>query len=332
MFEIIIPNYNSSEFIPDLIKCLEWQTTREFSVLICDDGSTDGSVAQLEAFVALTDLSVRLIKNSENRGLIYTLNRLVSEAKGEILIRLDPDDSMSPDRISTIVNDYRKVGFDIWFSDYQLVDKSLCNIRNKHFFQPSTLDGLRYVSFFNSPIPHATVAYSRKLFEHCTYDQGYVAAEDYRLWTVLLRDEVRVHFAPRRLYFYRIHGANETTVKHDIQIRSHEACARDVLKNHLKIEHSDNFFHFYFGRRRDSIAQCNALSDVESIHRRFRIENELDGKTQYEIECYNSDLILYLFRKNLSIFFLRPIYSAGLAVKHLKMKRLVFWLQNYSSL
>ena len=41
---IIIPNYNGLSFMEPCFEALDRQTTKDFKILVVDNGSTDGSV------------------------------------------------------------------------------------------------------------------------------------------------------------------------------------------------------------------------------------------------------------------------------------------------
>ena len=45
---IIIPNYNGLSFMEPCFEALEKQTTKDFKILVVDNGSTDGSVEWLK--------------------------------------------------------------------------------------------------------------------------------------------------------------------------------------------------------------------------------------------------------------------------------------------
>jgi cellulose synthase/poly-beta-1,6-N-acetylglucosamine synthase-like glycosyltransferase len=72
LLSILIPVYNEEEFIQELLSRvvaapLPDGLLRE--LIIVDDGSTDDSVAAIEAFIAAhPEVSARLIRQSKNRG------------------------------------------------------------------------------------------------------------------------------------------------------------------------------------------------------------------------------------------------------------------------
>lgn len=85
-FSIIIPNWNGEKLLrKNLPKVLE---SGADEVIVVDDGSTDSS----DKFVTnLMTKNLRLIKNKKNLGFVYSVNRGVKEAVGEIVVLLNND-------------------------------------------------------------------------------------------------------------------------------------------------------------------------------------------------------------------------------------------------
>jgi glycosyltransferase involved in cell wall biosynthesis len=64
-------------------------------VIVIDDGSTDNSVEVIEGF-ARKDPIVRLYRNEQNQGVIFSLNRGLNLAAGEYIIFSAADDRVCP--------------------------------------------------------------------------------------------------------------------------------------------------------------------------------------------------------------------------------------------
>lgn len=82
MISVIIGAYNQLETLPALINALEGQTFRDFEVLLCDDGSTDGTeewAKNLQTSFPFTYL------RQENKGmrLSKNVNQGIKRAKGD---------------------------------------------------------------------------------------------------------------------------------------------------------------------------------------------------------------------------------------------------------
>ena len=78
------------------------QSLGDFQWLICDDGSRTPVRSFLED-AAQKDTRIRLLRNGENRGLAYSLNRCIRHAKTELLVRQDGDDLSLPGRFARLV-------------------------------------------------------------------------------------------------------------------------------------------------------------------------------------------------------------------------------------
>jgi glycosyltransferase involved in cell wall biosynthesis len=94
---VVMPNYNCSPYIAKSIESIRAQSYPHWELLICDDGSTDDSVAVIKPY--LQDERITLLHNDGNKGHIYTYNRLFHAATGVFILVQDADDWSDPFRI-----------------------------------------------------------------------------------------------------------------------------------------------------------------------------------------------------------------------------------------
>jgi cellulose synthase/poly-beta-1,6-N-acetylglucosamine synthase-like glycosyltransferase len=87
----LIPCYNDCATIGATLRSLREATgdRHEYEILVADDASRDGSREQLRAWSA--NGGFRLFENAINMGKSQTLNRLVREARHDLLIFVDAD-------------------------------------------------------------------------------------------------------------------------------------------------------------------------------------------------------------------------------------------------
>jgi len=85
---IIVPVYNRENFIKACLDSILNQTMEDYEIIVIDDGSTDGTRKVLEG---ITDAKVKILYNPTNKGLSYSRNRGVREAKGELVAFIDSD-------------------------------------------------------------------------------------------------------------------------------------------------------------------------------------------------------------------------------------------------
>lgn len=91
-------NMASGGILESAIDSIRRQTYQDWELIICDDGSTDGTWRQLKG-MACTDPRIRLIRNAKNHGAGHARNRCIRAARGRYLAVMDADDISAPDRL-----------------------------------------------------------------------------------------------------------------------------------------------------------------------------------------------------------------------------------------
>lgn len=104
MISVVIPLYNKEKQISHTLQSVLNQTFQDFEIVIVDDGSTDGSVAEVKKF---TDPRIRLICQ-KNAGVSAARNRGIEEAKSDLIAFLDADDEWKPEYLATQYHLYQK--------------------------------------------------------------------------------------------------------------------------------------------------------------------------------------------------------------------------------
>mgnify|MGYP003865432525 CR=1 FL=1 len=111
---IIIPTYNSSEYILIAIRSIQDQIYDNIEIIVVDDGSTDDTKAKLNQYIENDD--IRYIYQ-DNKGASAARNKGITLAKGEYIGFLDADDKFDESMVSCCVselvsNDYDLVSVD----------------------------------------------------------------------------------------------------------------------------------------------------------------------------------------------------------------------------
>ena len=104
---IIIPCYNEQTTICNLLEAIYAQTfpRKDLELIIADGMSTDGTRAEIAAFVhSHSDLYVSVVDNTK-RYIPAGLNRALKETHGDIILRLDAHSEPYPNYIERCVAD-----------------------------------------------------------------------------------------------------------------------------------------------------------------------------------------------------------------------------------
>lgn len=203
---VFIPVFNAEEFLSEALESILKQTYQNIEILLVDDGSTDRSIDIIHSF---DDERIRLIQNGENRGIPYTRNVGLREAKGEYMIIMDADDIALPKRIERQV-DYLEKHPDIdALGTYYF--KFGGKITRKFGSSYQTPEEIRIMLLFFNPIANPSSAVRlNTLREHqLSYNPDYFVAQDYELWARLSKVG-RLSILPEYLLKYRSGHENIT--------------------------------------------------------------------------------------------------------------------------
>ena len=99
----LISNYNKARYLEDCLISLKNQTCDRWRCIVCDDKSTDDSVAVIKKHVCSR---IRLLENSRNVGTIKTLKRMIAAAPGDVVGILDSDDALEKDATACVLQAY----------------------------------------------------------------------------------------------------------------------------------------------------------------------------------------------------------------------------------
>lgn len=91
---VIIPVYNVEDYLNQCLTSVEQNNEVSLEIIAVNDGSTDGSLAIMQAHAA-RDSRIRVI-DKENQGYGASVNRGIAESTGEYIAIVEPDDFVKP--------------------------------------------------------------------------------------------------------------------------------------------------------------------------------------------------------------------------------------------
>jgi GT2 family glycosyltransferase len=96
---LVILNWNGRQYLEPCLRSVFAQEFRDFSVILVDNGSTDGSAD----LVRTRFPQVHLIENSENRGFAAANNQAVLASTSEFVATLNNDTKVDPGWLGALV-------------------------------------------------------------------------------------------------------------------------------------------------------------------------------------------------------------------------------------
>lgn len=95
-FDVVIPTYNDLPHLKQCLTALETQSLRDFRVLVCVDGSTDGTFDYLETATFGFPIVVLAHPGRDHRGLGATRNLALPVVEAPFVLLLDADMWLCP--------------------------------------------------------------------------------------------------------------------------------------------------------------------------------------------------------------------------------------------
>lgn len=95
---VLMAVHNGRPYLGEAVESILTQSFPSFEFIIVDDGSTDGSIVEIDWY-AKQDSRIRVLSQS-NKGLAAALNVGLSMARGKYTARMDADDVAYPERLS----------------------------------------------------------------------------------------------------------------------------------------------------------------------------------------------------------------------------------------
>jgi glycosyltransferase involved in cell wall biosynthesis len=201
LVSIITPVYNASHWLPATIASVRAQTLTDWEQILVDDGSTDDSAAIVEA-AARQDSRFRLLRAPCNGGPVSARNMALDAARGKFIAFLDADDLWLPEKLAHSVEWMTEHGYDFIYHDYRHI--SYDNSRVGRVVRGSDTLTMRSLHTHRGT-GCLTVVLDRDAIPALRFPT--IAphhAEDFALWTQLLRKGHTGHRFPCDLARYRL--------------------------------------------------------------------------------------------------------------------------------
>lgn len=121
MVSVIMPSYNTAEYIAESIQSVLNQTYTNWELIIVDDCSTDNTDETVEPY--LRDSRISYLKNDKNSGAAVSRNRALREAKGKWIAFLDSDDLWLPEKLEKQIAFMENNGYHFSYTSYIEIDE-----------------------------------------------------------------------------------------------------------------------------------------------------------------------------------------------------------------
>lgn len=226
---VIMGIYNCEKTLSEAIDSLLAQTFTDWQLIMCDDGSVDGT-ANIAKKYAASYSNITLLFNDKNLGLAATLNHCLDHVSTPFTARMDGDDICSPNRFS------QQLKFLNENPDYALVSTAMHLFDENGVFgrvtpklKPSKIDFI-----YGTPHCHAPMMMHTSVLRNIGgYDSSLKRAQDYELWSRLYQQGYSGANLEEPLYSMRDDKA--AISRRGIKVRLLEMKLRYVIFKRLNI-------------------------------------------------------------------------------------------------
>ncbi|ODN30597.1 glycosyltransferase [Fervidobacterium thailandense] len=144
---IVVPILNRKKYISRLLENISHQVFRDFELIIVDDGSTDGTLDEVNKDKELlADCEVKIIRNETNLGTFKARQIGAENSEGKFVVFHDADDLIHPKTIERLLNDIEN------FEDRKPLLAVPCALMNNGSF----IGQIWSVNFFKNDIERFT--------------------------------------------------------------------------------------------------------------------------------------------------------------------------------
>ncbi len=224
---IIIPVYNSEQFIKECIDSILYQRFADFEIILINDGSKDGSKEICEAYVKKDSRVV--LHNKNNEGQAIARNIALQLAKGSYIAFVDSDDYLSKDFISAnmhiLLNDSSIDLVHIPYSSFSgnKIHKDFNNVEKIITGKEAVF---RYLISSGGYLWNKI--YKKEMFENVYFPPGQIM-EDLNCLPDVIQNVNKLVVSKKGRYFYRENENSTVHRKHTPKI------LRDIMDAYISI-------------------------------------------------------------------------------------------------
>ncbi len=119
---IIVPIYNVEKYLPKCIESILAQTYKDFELILVDDGSPDNSPQICDEYAKKDDRVIVIHK--PNGGVSSARNAGLDRATGQYIGFVDPDDYITSDMYTFMIDGMKKSGANMAICGYDYINEN----------------------------------------------------------------------------------------------------------------------------------------------------------------------------------------------------------------
>jgi len=223
---VVIPCYNDGALLTEAVDSVLACSYPDLELIIVDDGSTDE--ATLNILNSYREKNFNILSHT-NKGLAYSRNRGIQQARGTYILPLDADNKIKEGYLSRSVELLDSGHYDIVYAKPHFFGEDIAERKFvTHEFDGDKLFVRNYIdacAVYRKPVWEAVGGYDEKM-----PSQG---NEDWEFWLHCHVKGFRFKFLDECLFDYRITKSS--------MIANVSSDQTNVVKNYLIVKHADQY-------------------------------------------------------------------------------------------
>lgn len=255
-------SYNQEKYIETAIQSALSQDYPNLEIIVSDDSSEDGTFRKASDIISKYDgnHTVRLNKTVTNICTLSHFFEVVDLAKGKILIVAAGDDISKPERVTKMVEFWKKKSATAIFSNYQIMNEN--GVIERDTYSPNQKSEL-LETVFNKPnkfdLHGASCAYDMNFLKSIPKPTGRFLFEDTYMTFMLSLYNKEIFKMDEALVYYRSHSNSISNS------RAVPMSFKDILNVHEKASYNAaNKYDLYVILRETYLAEYT-LGNVSKI-------------------------------------------------------------------
>jgi glycosyltransferase involved in cell wall biosynthesis len=231
LVSVVLPCYNHKQYVGQAIESVLNQTYRNIQLIVCDNGSTDGSYEVISRY---SDRIARIFRLEEN-SILYCSEKIIMAATGEYIAFMTSDDYWEPDKLELQVlalQEHPKAAVSAAWTVY--VDDNLRPFQEGESYGPfkteifkvenkSRYEWFKDLLYNGNCLAWPSAVYRTDIYKELWYQwRGHRQLSDYYTWLCTVQ-KYDLYVVPKVLVKYRWHPSgenrNESAVSGAVSVR-----------------------------------------------------------------------------------------------------------------
>ncbi len=193
---IILPNYNSSEYITETIDSIINQTFKNWQLIIVDDHSDAKTKSILKNYNKNKKIKIYFL--NKNKGAAYCRNFALKKTKSSYVAFIDSDDIWEKNKLDMQIKTMKKRKYGFTYTNYKTFKDGETDF--KYVSVPSSFDYKKFIK--NTSIATSSMVVKKELLKNIEFTNTKIC-EDYFFKCQILK-KTKAYLINDFLIYYRI--------------------------------------------------------------------------------------------------------------------------------